>query len=58
MISIRQAEQIHHTLIESFGGSHGTRDKAALASALARPFHTFGSNDLYATTLEKAAFLY
>ena len=57
MISIAEVEQIHSLLIDIFGGSHGIRDKSALESALARPFQTFDNNDLYKSTIEKAASL-
>lgn len=57
MIPITQAEQIHSVLIEKFGGSKGTRDQNALLSALARPFQTFGSKELYPSPIEKAASL-
>ncbi len=57
MISLKEIEKIHTTLIETFGGTHGIRDKPGLESALARPFQTFGQNDLYPDTLMKAAAL-
>jgi death on curing protein len=57
MISIKEVEQIHRILIESFGGAHGIRDRAALESALARPFQTFDNKELYPSILEKAAAL-
>lgn len=57
MISLKEIEKIHTTLIETFGGTHGIRDKPGLASALARPFQTFGQNDLYPGTLMKVAAL-
>jgi death-on-curing protein len=55
MISLKEIEQLHRILIDKFGGSHGIRDRAALESALARPFQTFDGNDLYLSILEKAA---
>ena len=57
MISIKEVEEIHKTLIETFGGSHGVRDLAALDSALARPFQTFDNKELHPTTVDKAASL-
>ena len=57
MISVSQAEQIHKILIDSFGGSHRTRDSGALASALLRPFQTFDGKELYSSANEKAAAL-
>ena len=57
MISIEEVGEIHKILIETFGGSHGIRDIGSLDSALARPFQTFGDNDLYPTPVHKAAAL-
>ena len=57
MILIKEVEQLHRILIDSFGGSHGIRDIAALESALSRPFQTFDGKELYASVLEKAASL-
>lgn len=49
MISIEQALKIHTIAIEKFGGADGVRDIGGLESALARPFQTFGGEDLYTT---------
>ena len=57
MISVKEVEKIHKILIEAFGGSHGIRDMISLDSALARPFQTFGNDDLYPTSIHKAAAL-
>ena len=57
MIPVKEVEQLHRTLIDKFGGSHGIRDKAALESALARPFQTFDGKELYSSIIEKAASL-
>ncbi len=57
MISIREVQDIHTTLIEHFGGSHGIRDINGLESALARPFQTFENKELYTSIIEKAASL-
>ena len=57
MISIKEVEEIHKTLIETFGGSHGIRDLSTLDSALARPFQTFDGKELHPTTVDKAACL-
>ena len=46
---------IHRVLIRRYGGHPGLRDEAGLKSAIARPYQTFDGNDLYATSLEKAA---
>ncbi len=55
MISIKQALQIHTIAIEKFGGANGVRDMGGLESALARPFQTFGGEDLYPSIFEKSA---
>ncbi|MEO7315095.1 MAG: type II toxin-antitoxin system death-on-curing family toxin [Ginsengibacter sp.] len=57
MISIKEVEEIHKKLIKIFGGSHGIRDLSALDSALARPFQTFDSEELFPTPVSKAASL-
>jgi death on curing protein len=57
MISIEEVKQLHHLLIDKFGGSHGIRDNAALESAITRPFQTFDGKELYASVQEKAASL-
>ena len=57
MISIKEAEEIHKTLIDTFGGSHGIRDLGSLKSALARPFQSFANEELYPSPILKAAAL-
>ena len=57
MIPIKEVEQIHELLIDTFGGSNGIRDLPALESALARPFQTFDNKELYLTPVDKAASL-
>lgn len=57
MISVQQALNVHAIAIKKFGGSQGIRDIGALESALARPFQTFGGEELYTTIQEKAAVL-
>jgi len=57
MISFIEVEQLHKILIDNFGGTQGLRDKAALDSALSRPFQTFDNKDLYPSIIEKAASL-
>lgn len=56
-LSIEQTLYIHEHIILKAGGVQGIRDFALLHSALERPKATFGGNDLYATTLEKASAL-
>ena len=57
MIPLKDVEEIHKLLIETFGGSHGIRDLSSLQSALSRPFDTFQGNELYPTVIIKAAAL-
>lgn len=58
MISIEQAEQVHNVLIEKFGGLTGIRDKAGLEAALARPYATFDSLELYPEPADKATAIF
>ncbi len=57
MISIKGVEEIHKTLINTFGGTNGIRDMSGLESALARPFQTFDNKELYPTAIHKAGAL-
>lgn len=55
MIGVQQAIKIHESVVKDFGGSMGIRDFCGLESALARPFQTFGGEDLYPDFFSKAA---
>jgi len=55
MITVEQALGIHEMVVKQFGGSMGVRDAGGLESALARPFQTFGGEDLYPDLFSKAA---
>ncbi|WP_367388573.1 type II toxin-antitoxin system death-on-curing family toxin [Lewinella sp. LCG006] len=55
MITIELALGIHRVLISRYGGHQGLRDKGLLKSAIARPYQTFDGQDLYPTSVEKAA---
>ena len=48
---------LHELSIQSYGGSHGIRDIGLPEGAIARPFQTFGGEDLYPTVYDKAAAL-
>jgi death on curing protein len=48
---------LHDRLLATSGGSPGVRDLRALEAAIAQPKATFGGEDLYPTTVEKAACL-
>lgn len=55
MIELKEVLNIHHILIDKFGGSKGVRNIGALESAINRPFATFDNQELYPTPAEKAA---
>jgi death on curing protein len=55
MITTEDILELHRLSIERFGGANGVRDTGLLESAVARPFQTFGGEDLYKTVIEKAA---
>ncbi|HET8810423.1 MAG TPA: Fic family protein [Flavobacteriaceae bacterium] len=55
MIDLKDVLLIHKVLIDKFSGIKGVRDKAALESAINRPFATFDQTELYPETIDKAA---
>jgi death-on-curing protein len=58
MIRVTEVLVIHDILIERFGGAKGVRDKAALESAINRPYQTFDGQELYPETIDKAAAIF
>ena len=56
-LRLREILQLYHRIIEQSGGSMGIRSLSTLESALAQPQMTFGGEDLYPSTIEKAAAL-
>ena len=50
--------EIHELIITETGGLPGFREATLLHSAVARPFATFGGQDLYPTDFEKTAALF
>lgn len=50
--------EIHEVIIAETGGLPGLREATMLHSAVARPFVTFGGQELYPTDFEKAAALF
>jgi len=46
---------MHSQLIESTGGMDGLRDEGLLESAIAAPFQSFNSVDLFPSVIDKAA---
>jgi len=57
MITIEVLVSIHGILIKRYGGTPGIRDRGALESAVNRPYQTFDGEELYKTSVEKAAAL-
>ncbi len=55
MITKEVVLQLHQLSIIRYGGSSGIRDEGLMESAIARPYQTFGGEDLYPSCLEKAA---
>jgi len=50
--------EIHEVIIAETGGLPGLREATMLHSAVARPFATFGGQELYLTDFEKAGALF
>lgn len=57
MILLEDILHLHQQSIDLHGGARGVRDISLLESAIARPFQTFGGDDLYPSPFEKAAAL-
>ena len=57
MITKEEVLLIHSEVLKLHGGANGIRDIGGLESAIARPYQTFGAEDLYPTGFEKAAAL-
>ena len=55
MILLEDVLLLHEFSIKDFGGASGIRDIGLLESAIARPFQTFGGEDLYPFPFDKAA---
>lgn len=55
MITVSKAERVHALLVAEFGGATGLRDTGGLEASLARPYQTFGGQDLYPDAIGKAA---
>ena len=54
-ITTQKAKELHLFISKMTGGDPGIRDEALLESALVAPFATFGGEELYPTTEQKAA---
>jgi death on curing protein len=57
MILVEDILTLHEKSLEDYGGGSGVRDIGLLESAIARPFQTFGGEDLYPDAFTKAAAL-
>lgn len=55
MITKEIVLKLHELSIIEYGGANGLRDEGLMESAIARPYQTFGGDDLYPTVFEKAA---
>ena len=55
MITSETVLRLHELSILKYGGAEGVRDIGLMESAIARPYQTFGGEDLYPTFFEKAA---
>lgn len=55
MITLARAERVHALLVAEFGGASGLRDPGGLEACLARPYQTFGGEDLYPDPVAKAS---
>ena len=55
ILSKRQIIALHGDLIAETGGQLGLRDEGLLESAVAAPFASFGTEELYPTLRQKAA---
>lgn len=54
MITKETVLKLHELSIIEYGGANGLRDEGLMESAIARPYQTFGGEDLYPTVFEKA----
>ncbi|HXP91608.1 MAG TPA: type II toxin-antitoxin system death-on-curing family toxin [Fibrobacteria bacterium] len=54
-LSIESVLEIHASVLDSFGGAAGIRDRALLESAVAAPQASFGGISVYADLVEMAA---
>jgi death on curing protein len=55
MINKNEVLLIHNQVVSIYGGANGVRDMGGLESAIARPYQSFGGQDLYPSCFEKSA---
>ena len=58
MIDLKTVIEVHTESIDNFGGSEGVRSWEGLESAIARPYMTFDSVELYPHAEDKAAAIF
>ncbi len=56
-LSLIEILDLHRQIIETSGGAIGIRDLGMLESAIAQPRMTFGGEELYPSSIDKAAAL-
>jgi death-on-curing protein len=56
-LTLNEALELYHRVMEQTGGSMGVHNLGALESALAQPRMSFGGEELYPTIVEKASAL-
>jgi death on curing protein len=56
-LTFAEVLELHHSVLERWGGAGGIRDLGILESALAQPHQSFGGQDLYPDVTSKAAAL-
>jgi death-on-curing protein len=54
-ITLLEILNLHDQILQESTGASGIRDLGALESAIAQPYMTFGGQELYSTTVDKAA---
>lgn len=54
ILTVDDVIDINKYIISNFGGSHTVLNKSLLEQSVNSPYHTFGGQDLYETTIDKA----
>lgn len=54
ILTVDDIIDINKYIISNFGGSHTVLNKSLLEQSVNSPYHTFGGQDLYETTIDKA----
>ena len=54
-LTVEEVLKIHEHQIQTYGGSHGIRDRGLLESACAQPMMSFSDEERHKTLFEKAA---